>query len=217
MKLRGLIFDFDGTLIDTLPIVYRAFRHCFNTYAGREYTDREIDALFGPTEEGVIKQVVPEQWENCVLDYVNEYRRLHLSLQPFPGIEQALALLLDRGVRLAIVTGKGAGSLKVSLELTDLGRYFDIAETGFGDCADKPRSIEKVRKRWGFQAEEIGYVGDAAYDMEAARAAGVIPLGAVWSATVDAAKVEAMLPMALFSSVEQFIRWIETEVEVLTD
>jgi phosphoglycolate phosphatase-like HAD superfamily hydrolase len=59
MSLQGVIFDLDGTLGDTLPVCFAAFRETFRHYLGREYSDREIRAMFGPTEEGIIQRMIP--------------------------------------------------------------------------------------------------------------------------------------------------------------
>ena len=72
MRLHGVIFDLDGTLGDTLPACFVAFRRALEGFSAREYTDAEIAALFGPSEEGMIQRLVPEagpgvrniyQWE----------------------------------------------------------------------------------------------------------------------------------------------------------
>jgi len=61
---RGIIFDLDGTLADTLPVCFDAYRLAFAKYVGHEWTDDQISALFGPSEEGVIRQVVPTRVVN---------------------------------------------------------------------------------------------------------------------------------------------------------
>ena len=63
MNLGGLIFDLDGTLTDTLPVALAAFREAVRVYSDRSYTDEEIVARFGPTEEGMLQRLVPDRWE----------------------------------------------------------------------------------------------------------------------------------------------------------
>jgi pyrophosphatase PpaX len=214
VKLQGVIFDLDGTLGDTLPVCCEAYRRTFDEFLGRHYTDREIMALFGPTEEGIVRRLVPDQWQACLQTYLDGYEKAHVHYaQPFPGIEDALGLLRQRGVALGIVTGKGAHSAAISLRYLGLAHYFDVVETGSAEGAVKPRAIQKVIARWGMSPRQVAYVGDSAYDTEAAQEAGVLPLGAAWAATADADSLNALAPLATFRSVESFIKWIDNNVE----
>jgi HAD superfamily hydrolase (TIGR01549 family) len=214
MKLDGVIFDFDGTLGDTLPVCFAAFRRALESFSGRHYTDEEIAALFGPSEEGMIQRMVPDRWQACLEAYLAAYeeesaRRARL----FPGIETALRLLKRRGVALAIVTGKGARSAAISLRHLRLAEFFDVVETGSPDGSVKPLAIQRVLAKWGAAPDRVAYVGDVPTDMEAAKEAGVIPLAAGWAATSDADTLSALFPRETFRSVESFIRWIEKNVE----
>ena len=214
MKLRGIVFDLDGTLGDTLPVCFEAYRRAFDEFLGRHYTDHEITALFGPTEEGIIRRLVPDQWQACLRTYLDAYKRVHAQCaKPFPGIEDALRLLKQRGVALAIVTGKGIHSTAISLRYLGLKHYFDVVETGSVKGAVKPLSIQKILAKWGALARQIAYMGDMAYDIEAAKEVGVIPLGAAWATTSNAYSLNTLAPLATFSSVESFIKWIDNNVE----
>src|SRR6266540_1983478 len=105
MKIKGVIFDLDGTLLNTLPVCYSGFRSTLLKFLGREYSDAEISTLFGPSEEGVLKRLLPDKWEESLQYYLDAYDQAHLEYaEPFPGIEAALALLTERNIRLAIVS-----------------------------------------------------------------------------------------------------------------
>ena len=78
-----MIFDLDGTLGNTLPVCYAAFREAQLAHTAREYADAEIAALFGQSEEGIIQRLVPEpgRWQEALEDYLAAYERHHdLSL-----------------------------------------------------------------------------------------------------------------------------------------
>lgn len=208
MQLKGIIFDFDGTIADTLPAIFTGFRYCLQTHLGREFSDQEIEALFGPTEEGLIKRLVPDRWQSCYADYLSEYRRSH-PIKPFPDLEQALILLQQAGVRLAIGTGKGKGSLLVSLDIVGLGHYFELLEVGSEQGAVKPEIIARILNTWELAANEVAYVGDAVYDVGAARKAGVVALSAAWADSADVAGIKAAQPDAMFRTVAEFIEWVK--------
>jgi phosphoglycolate phosphatase-like HAD superfamily hydrolase len=208
MKLKGIIFDFDGTLADTMPAIAIAFRHCLRLHLSKEYSDQEIAALFGPTEEGVLKKLLPDRWESCFADYLQEYRRQHPA-RAFTGIEQTLTLLRSKGIRLAVGTGKGRSSLMASLEITGLQSYFELLEVGSEAGAIKPEIIGRILRHWRLAASEVAYVGDVASDVAASRAAGVVALSAAWSATADLAGIQAAKPDGVFTSVAEFIDWVK--------
>ena len=217
MQLDGMIFDLDGTLTDTFAVCFTAFREAVQPLTGRTYSDDEIMARFGPSEEGMLQRWVPERWEECLSRYLAVYEREHRrGARIFPGVEDALALLRARGVPLAVVTGKGPQSAAISVAQLGLGSYFESIETGSPDGAVKPRCIQRVLDRWQVLPERAAYLGDVASDIEAARAVGVLPLGAAWDKRSDARALRALRPLAVFDAVPEFIRWIETAVESQT-
>ncbi|TWH47575.1 pyrophosphatase PpaX [Sporomusa sp. KB1] len=210
MKIRGIIFDLDGTLLNSLPVCYSGFRSTLRKFLGREYSDTEIHALFGPSEEGVLKKLLPNQWEESLQYYLAAYDSAHTEYaKPFPGVEAALALLKERNVRLAIVSGKGAGTMAISLRHSGLGKFFEVVQTGSEHGADKPAHIKKVIDLWHYRPEDVAYIGDTAYDIQAAQAVGTAAIGAVWGNTASTQQVKAMNPELVFSSVEEFLTWIE--------
>ncbi len=214
MKLDGIIFDLDGTLGDTLPVCFAAFRHAMRVFSSRYYTDDEITAQFGPSEEGVIQRLVPGRWKACLEVYLAAYERESArNARLFPGIETALQRLKERGVALAIVTGKGAYSAAISLKDLGLAEHFDMVETGSPVGGVKPEAIRNVLAKWDALPHQVVYVGDAPSDIEAAMEAGVIPLGAAWAPTTSAQELRVLAPLEIFHGVECFVRWIETEVE----
>lgn len=197
----------DGTLGDTLPSILIALRETFARFAGRIYTDEEIVAMFGPSEEGIIRQHVPsDAYEPALQYYINRYAELHAD-QPFPGIRDLMRDLKDRGVRIAIATGKGPGTAAISMRAYGLEGYIDCLETGSAQGGVKPELIRRVLDCWGLPAHQVAYVGDAQSDMVDARIAGVLPIGAAWSQ--PASVTEADTPY-LFTSVESLKMWLDS-------
>ncbi|WP_088188198.1 HAD-IA family hydrolase [Desulfosporosinus sp. FKA] len=210
MQLKGFIFDLDGTLLNTLPVCYTGFRKVLLKFLGREYSDQEIAALFGPSEEGVFKKVLPDRWEEGLQSYLEEYDQAHAEFaKPFPGIEDALELLLQRGIKLAIVSGKGPGSMSISLRHSGLSRYFELVITGSEQGADKPKHIKEILHAWDFSPLEVAYIGDTAYDIIAAKNVGTFSVGAVWANTAQIQRVIDLKPSICFTNVDSFRQWIE--------
>jgi phosphoglycolate phosphatase-like HAD superfamily hydrolase len=213
-RLRGVIFDLDGTLGDTLPVCFAAFRATFAHYLGRRFEDHEIRAMFGPSEEGVLRRAVPARWEEALETYLREYERAHRSCTaPFPGLIAVLETLRARGLRLAVVTAKGQRSAEISARVLGLEGYFEVMETGSHDGSVKGDRIRAVLARWQIPPGEVAYVGDAASDVVVARQEGLVPLAAAWAGSTDLALLVQREPAALFPTVASFAAWIEATGE----
>jgi phosphoglycolate phosphatase-like HAD superfamily hydrolase len=208
MQLKGLIFDLDGTLGDTLPVCFAAFRETFRSYLGRDYDDREIRAMFGPNEEGIFQNLLGERWEEGLRHYLDSYRKAHAQCpEPFTGMRGALDLLRASEVRLAVVTGKGPRSAELSLEALGLTNVFDMVEAGSAQGGVKPRCMSKVVAAWGLDPGNVACLGDAPSDIRSARQIGAVPLGAAWASTADYETLRALEPHDVFRNVDEFTRW----------
>jgi phosphoglycolate phosphatase-like HAD superfamily hydrolase len=203
-----MIFDLDGTLGDTLPVCFAAFRTTFQRHLGRVLDDRAVHAMFGPSEEGIFRRQAPGDWRAALETYLQEYELAHTRCpSPFEGIERILADLKDRGVRLAVVTGKGPRSAAISARVWRLYRYFDGIEARDTDRPVKSRGIRTVLDRWRLPPHQVAYVGDAPSDIDAARRTGLFPVAAAWAATADVERLRERQPVVLFRSVEDFAAW----------
>lgn len=211
MKLKGFIFDLDGTLVNTLPVCYTAFHKVFQKYLDRDYSDAEIAALFGPSEEGIFQKLLPHCWQEALNDYLVDYEKAGRKTMPFPGITAALQLLKDKQFPLAIVSGKGPGSMEISLHVSGLREYFDPVITGSEQSARKPDHLRQVLGLWKMEPQEVAYIGDTSYDIAAAKEVGILSLGALWAPTVEVEKVKNARPFKVFEDVTALIQWIEEQ------
>ncbi|MFI5386479.1 MAG: HAD family hydrolase [Fimbriimonadales bacterium] len=208
MRFRGITFDLDGTLADTLPICYVAFRRVFLAHTGREYSDAEIHAMFGPCEKGLLQRVMPD-WEPAFEMFLREYRVAHeLCPEPFPGVVDLLDWLDADGVRMAVVTGKGPESAAISLTRLGLRDRFEVVESGSPDGAIKSDAIRRILDLWRIPPSELAHVGDAPNDIQAARAAGATAIAAAWASTSRRESLEAEGPDAIFGSIASLHEWL---------
>lgn len=209
MVLKGMMFDLDGTLAETLPVCLKALRRTFSRYFGEEWSDERLLSHFGPTEEGVIKRLLPDKAAECLDFYYKEYTKAHdLCLQPFPGLKDALDLLEQKNIPMAVVTAKGARTAQISLDILSLSSFFPIVESGFEDASNKPLSIRRVLKVWGMDPTGIAYLGDRRSDIRASRETGLIPLAAAWSKKTNYNLLLSEEPCAIFSTIPEFITWL---------
>jgi phosphoglycolate phosphatase/pyrophosphatase PpaX len=209
-KFKAVIFDLDGTLANTLPLCIHAFRLSIEPYIKRTVSDEEIIATFGPSEEGTIMSLAPDYYDNGVADYIMHYKAHHeMCPAPFDGMKELLTQLNTKGVRLAMVTGKGKKSADISLERFGLADYFELLETGLPQGPSKPQGIKSILTVWSdIEKHEVIYIGDAPSDITACREAGIPIAAAAWAETAEPEKLNLLEPDHLFYNVPDFSRWI---------
>ena len=209
MTTKGLIFDFDGTLADTLPLCIRAFRSSIEPHLGRSISDAEIIATFGPAEEGTIKALIPDRYQEGVSAYLTHYEQYHADYPDlFPGIQSLLTELRAKHVRLALVTGKGERSAALSLTFYQLTPYFSAFGFGDPEINSKTRNINRIVADWNLLPDEVLYIGDAPSDIVACRKAGVPIVAAAWASTAEPDVLAELKPDGLFDSVDKFRAWL---------
>ncbi|WP_400194316.1 NUDIX hydrolase N-terminal domain-containing protein [Hymenobacter sp. B81] len=207
--IRAVIFDLDGTLADTLPLCIAAFRLAIEPAAGRVLSEAEIIATFGPSEEGTIQALAPDHYPECLAAYLRHYERLHEHCPaPFPGIPALLQALRDQGLRLGLVTGKGAESTRLSLRHFGLEEAFDALETGSPLGGRKREALQHLLTQWGLAPQEAVYIGDSPSDITDSQAVGIPVVAAAWAATADAAALQALCPDAVADSLDGLRAWL---------
>jgi HAD superfamily hydrolase (TIGR01549 family) len=216
MILKGFLFDLDGTLANTLPLCIKVYQQTFKHFTGRDYTEDEVTSHFGLTEAGICQRVIPDQWQEGLAYYHQAYEQQHDECRdPFPGIEDALKLLTARGVKLAIVTGKGEHTANLTLKYLGIADYFEYVEAGKEDAVVKATAMHTILNAWQMDASEAAYIGDSASDVEQSAQAGVLPLAAEWAETATIYLLESAQPYASFQTVEDFTAWLQQNVEQL--
>mgnify|MGYP006272559043 FL=1 len=181
-----MIFDFDGTVADTLRLVISGFQEAVASVGGPALTDQDVYAHFGPTEAGMLRRAVGDRWEEAYRTYLLAYERDHGPYDHlFEGIPGIIAMLKSRGVRVGLVTGKGRDSALVSVARTGLDAHLDAFETGSDDGLAKAAGIRRVLSLWGMSPADAAYVGDTPDDMHSAVEAGVVAIGAGWARTAS--------------------------------
>jgi phosphoglycolate phosphatase/pyrophosphatase PpaX len=180
-----VIFDFDGTVGDTLPLIYQAFNDALSGPLGRKLSEAEIRSRFGPPDHQIIREAVaPEDFEAANDRYLNAYQQLHDELaSAFDQMDALLHRCRDAGMNLGLVTGKSRPTALISLEAMGLDDVFGVIITG--DDVDKPKpDPEGVRAALAAldhqPAHPAAFVGDSAADVQAGSAAGLTTIAVTW-------------------------------------
>ena len=212
--IKAIIFDLDGTLGNTLPLCIEAFRKAIEPHIGRTISDNEIIATFGPSEEGTIKALIPEEYDQGISDYLFYYERMHKKYpKPFEGIISLLNHLKQRNIRIAMVTGKGRHSTNITLKKFGITHLFEKIETGHIYGERKPEGMKAVINFFNeLDKNEIIYVGDAPADIVACNQVEIPIIAAAWAETANPKRLLELKPNEIFYSVGAFSRWIESVI-----
>jgi len=207
--LKTVIFDLDGTLADTLPLVVEAFHRTLEAFGLPALSQSEIFDHFGPTEDGVVNAMFGDVSASATSVFYDNYERLLSDdVAPFPGIRRLLNTCKAEGYRLAVVTGKSLRGAVITLEALDLVDTFEFVRGGSDTGIVKTKAIADVLSLWGELPATAAYIGDHPLDVSEARGAGVLALAAGWASTVDIPAVEAARPDELFLTVDDFATWL---------
>lgn len=200
----------DGTLTQTNQLIFASFNHVAQKYLGKTLTPGEIISLFGPPEEGGLSCLLgPDRVVSAMDDLCCYYRAHHKALaRVHAGIHATLMLLQQRGVRLAVFTGKGNRTTAITLQEFDLASYFELVVSGSDVENHKPHpeGIKKVMSAFSLSPGEVLMVGDAVADIHASRAAGVRVAAALWD-SYDRERVLNANADLVFHRVDDMLLW----------
>ncbi len=209
--MRTILFDFDGTVADTLPLIFTAFRSTFQQFLQEHYTDEQIVALFGPTETGILQNKLPShEHDNALAHFYRVYTDEHSRVQNPENIRSMLDELHAVDIQMGIVTGKGRRSADISLREWGLDKYFSVVISGDEVTHPKPHpeGIFTAMKQLGATPAETIFVGDSDADVLAGRAAGLRTVGVDWLLVTQKSGKFDSEPDYHFTDVQAFTDWI---------
>ncbi|MCP2026777.1 phosphoglycolate phosphatase [Flavobacterium sp. HSC-32F16] len=188
MKFKGIIFDLDGTLVnsledisDAMNIVLKGLNYPTHTYETYQY-------FIGSGLRNLVSKALPEtnnsdeQIEICFECMVNEYREMcTVKTKPYEGILELLENLNSQNIKMAVFSNK-ADELTKKIASEIFPNSFDTAVGLSTEELKKPNPFEAVEisKKWNLKPEEILFVGDSDIDMKTAVNANMFPIGVSW-------------------------------------
>ena len=195
-RFGACLFDLDGTLIDSIPLIMESFRHTMRTHLGAAPDDAGWRAGFGtPLRPQLRKFARDDEHASQMVDTYRTYTDAHHDrlLKSYAGIDEALAILRDAGVRLAVVTSKTHALARRGLLRCGLDGYFGVL-VGADDVLDHkphPAPVLAALERLSAAPEDTVFIGDSPHDIQAGRAAGVQTAAALWGPFSRAALASA--------------------------
>ncbi len=180
---RLVIFDLDGTVVDSLAVTFKCFAEAVAPVLGRVPGKEEILTRMGEADQRIVAGWVGEPHaDEAVRRLYACYAREFATLAPFPGMVELIRDLRAAGRRTGLFTGRGRPSTDVLLRGLGIEELFDITMTGEEAPRPKPApdGLLAVAQRLSIPPADAVYVGDSPLDVSAAISAGVTPVAALW-------------------------------------
>ena len=185
LMIKAVLFDFDGTLVNTNPLIIRSFRETFAALLpDRKLSDEDILDCIGPTLHETGTVYLPDDPQS----FVDHYRKLNVAyhdsmILPYPGITEMLDALKTQGISIVVVSSKKRDMVMRGIEVMGMNDYFDWVFGGDDVKNPKPHPevVELALSSLGIKPEEAIMVGDNFHDIHAAQNAGVLSVGVGWA------------------------------------
>jgi pyrophosphatase PpaX len=207
MRFPVVLFDFDGTVVDSGAIILASFRHATRAVLERELSDAELLAAVGTPLRDQMRLIDPERADELVDVYRRHNAPLHDALEPVDGMLDILGQLKGHGRRLGIVTAKRAATVELAFAVLPLRPYFDTVVTSDDAEIHKPApdplfvALDRLEAR----PDEAAYVGDAPFDVAAARAAGMYAVAVTWGGIHSETALRAENPDVIISTPRELL------------
>lgn len=208
-RYKGIIFDVDGTLTFTNQLIFDSFNHITKKYLDKSFSDEEVIALFGPTEDVILKEICNDEYESARKDYYKYYKDNHSIAQLYDGIKSLIVEIKNADVLLSIFTGKGRTSALITLDEFELTNYFDLIVSGddVENHKPSPEGINKFLQIFDLNPKDVLMIGDAPSDIIAANESGVEIASVVWDSYAEE-EVRKLNPKNIFHSVAELRDYI---------
>lgn len=184
-EARAVLFDLDGTLIDTVELIRVSFRYATKAVLGYELPDEVTMRNVGQPLARQFRDMAPEHADELLRVY-REFNALHHDelARDYPGTLETLEVLRSRGLRMGIVTSKGTTAATRGIDRFGLREFMTAIVTADDTPRHKPDPLP-VELGAALVGVELGYciyVGDSPHDMQAGISAGALATAALWGA-----------------------------------
>ena len=206
-KKKAVVFDFDGTLSNSFPLVAGKITEAIAMFRKEELTEEENNSIYGPTEEGIILKLIKDKGKakECFLRYLDLYNQYHEELLPdfIPGIRELLEELNKRNIPVYLLTGRSKESTMITLTKFNAFKYFKAIYTGglYGEV--KEELLNELASIHHYNKEDLVYIGDSLHDVPQCRRANVDIISVSYANTDSYEKLEEINKGNVAKTVEE--------------
>lgn len=176
-KIDTVLFDLDGTLLDSKELIYRSFVHTFEKfYPNHELSDAELDSFFGPPLSVTFAKYTDDQKQ--IAEMIDYYRKYNVEAHDelvnlFPGVKETIKYLSKHNYKLGVISAKKSDLVNHALEIFKIKEYFDIVigQDEVKNPKPNPEGIILATKK--LKSKRAVYVGDSVSDIEAGKNAKI--------------------------------------------
>lgn len=181
MQRKIVIFDFDGTIADTMTTFLSIYNDLAPRYGCTPVDLKDVPSLRGTRPQEKMRQYGITFWKLPFLARAvrNEFRKRAPIASAHNGVAEALQKLKDSGHTLGVLTSNSKDSVQTFLNQQGLGDIFEFV-VAHKNMFGKHKALKRIMKERGFAADDTAYVGDETRDMEAAKRAGVMGVAVTW-------------------------------------
>lgn len=213
----AIIFDLDGTLVDTKDLIFQSFVHTFAKYKpGYTLCDEELSSFLGPTLRESFARYIKEDQLDEVIAYYRSFNHEHHDelVKKMPHVEETLAYLKEQGYSMAVMSNKLKETVEMGLHQFNLNKYFDVVLGGEDVIAPKPSpsGLLKACEELHMPIDNVIYIGDAPTDIQACKNMGAFSVAFI----ADEARADEMQkenPCVMIRDMKEFIDLIKEEHE----
>lgn len=194
--INTIIFDFDGTIINTNTLIEKGLNYFSMKYRNRRFSKEEMKSLAGKTLEDQMAAISSNN-AGQLADEFREWYQIHHNAETnaFPGMINMLKFINRLNLKLAIVTNNSRASLEMGLDHLNIKDLFHMTLTRDDVSTTKPHpeGLHKILETFGIEAHEAVFIGDTDNDIHAAKAAGIKNILVGWS-ILDSEMVRLLNP-----------------------
>ena len=209
MRFPVVLFDLDGTVVDSGPMILASMRHATRTVLDREIADEVLMAAVGGSGLHEQMRLIDEsRVEELVHHYRAHNEPLHVGLTACPGMLDVLAALKREGRKVGVVTAKRKATVQLAFAaIPELEAHFDVV-AGADDTERHKPHPDPLLFGLGLLGETAGraaYVGDSPFDVQAAKAAGVFAVAVTWGRIHSEERLRQEEPDAVVHDAEELV------------
>jgi phosphoglycolate phosphatase len=186
-RYKGVVFDFDGTLADTFPGIYEAWKRTFENLNLGPISPERVRKAIGPTKDAYLRIILDDKFESHGQAALDSFRAIYKGESIFttglyPGIQELLDRLDGTGTRMAIASNKPHGQVVKLIEHLGVADYFCpvLGPEKVKEGKPAPDMFLECARDWGMCADRILVAGDTELDMIAGRSAGMARAAVLW-------------------------------------